>query len=148
MTTEAHDERDLSFERVVPLGTDALWRGWTEPSILVKWFCPAPWVTTEAEALDRARDAAAGMDVRIGGGATTVRQYLQAGLIDELHLVSVPILVGHGERLFDGRRDRLAGALLEIAHRTERNVGVEEVRQHLFDHALGHAIGAGADGGH
>ena len=52
-------------------------------------------------ALERAFDAADGNDVRIGGGAATVQQYLRAGLIDELHLAIVPILLGRGERLFD-----------------------------------------------
>jgi dihydrofolate reductase len=52
-------------------------------------------------ALERALDAAGGNDVRIGGGAATVQQYLRAGLIDDLHLVIVPILLGGGERLFD-----------------------------------------------
>ncbi|MGW6378757.1 dihydrofolate reductase family protein [Rhodococcus sp. NPDC055112] len=52
-------------------------------------------------ALERAFDAAAGRDVRIGGGADTIQQYLRAGLIDELHLTIVPILLGSGERLFD-----------------------------------------------
>src|SRR3954470_10845463 len=51
------------------------------------------------EALDRARDAADGRDVRIGGGAATVRQYLQARLIDELHLAFAPVLLGGGEPL-------------------------------------------------
>ena len=54
------------------------------------------------EALDRARDAAAGADVRIGGGASTVRQYLRARLIDELHLAFAPVLLGGGENLFAG----------------------------------------------
>jgi len=54
------------------------------------------------EALDRARDAADGMDVRIGGGVNTIQQYLRAGLIDELHIAIAPILLGGGERLFDG----------------------------------------------
>ena len=54
------------------------------------------------EALDLARKASNGKDVRIGGGASTVQQYLRAGLIDELHLVMVPILLGTGERLFEG----------------------------------------------
>ena len=53
------------------------------------------------EALDKAREAADGMDVRIGGGADTVRQYLRAGLIDELHIAIAPVLLGGGERLFD-----------------------------------------------
>jgi dihydrofolate reductase len=52
-------------------------------------------------ALDRAVEAADGQDVRIGGGASTVQQYLKAGLIDDLHVVVVPILLGRGERLFD-----------------------------------------------
>ncbi len=54
------------------------------------------------EALDRAREAAGGMDVRIGGGASTIRQYLGAGLIDELHLALAPVLLGRGEQLFEG----------------------------------------------
>lgn len=51
-------------------------------------------------ALEQAR-AAGGMDVLIGGGAATIRQYLEARLIDELHLVIVPVLLGKGELLFD-----------------------------------------------
>ena len=53
-------------------------------------------------ALDQARAAAHGKDVRIGGGASTIRQYLQAGLIDELHLAISPVLLGRGEPLFEG----------------------------------------------
>ncbi|MBS0462007.1 MAG: dihydrofolate reductase family protein [Proteobacteria bacterium] len=52
-------------------------------------------------ALERAREAAAGRDVRIGGGPDTIRQYLRAGLVDELHLAMSPVLLGRGERLFD-----------------------------------------------
>ncbi len=54
------------------------------------------------EALDQARKAANGMDVRIGGGVNTIRQYLRARLIDELHIAIAPVLLGAGERLFDG----------------------------------------------
>jgi dihydrofolate reductase len=54
------------------------------------------------EALDRAREAAAGTDVRIGGGPNTIRQYLREGLIDELHVAIAPILLGRGEPLFEG----------------------------------------------
>lgn len=51
-------------------------------------------------ALERAREAANGRDVRLGGGAATIRQYLQAGLIDEMHIAISPILLGSGEHLF------------------------------------------------
>ena len=61
------------------------------------------------EALERARAAAGGRDVRIGGGASTIRQYLREGLIDELHLAIAPVLLGRGERLFDGVDVRAAG---------------------------------------
>ena len=54
------------------------------------------------EALERAREAANGKDVRIGGGAETIRQYLHAGLIDELHIAISPVLLGGGQHLFDG----------------------------------------------
>ncbi|PNI07165.1 5-amino-6-(5-phosphoribosylamino)uracil reductase [Arthrobacter sp. AFG7.2] len=53
-------------------------------------------------ALDQAREAAGGEDVAIAGGAETARQYLAAGLIDELRLHIAPVLLGSGERLFDG----------------------------------------------
>lgn len=54
------------------------------------------------EALDQARKAADGMDVQIGGGPNTIQQYLRAGLIDELHVAIAPVLLGGGERLFEG----------------------------------------------
>lgn len=53
-------------------------------------------------ALDRARGAAGGKDVRVGGGVSTVRQYLRAGLIEEMHLAVSPVLLGSGENLFAG----------------------------------------------
>jgi dihydrofolate reductase len=56
-------------------------------------------------ARQRAFDAAGGADVRLGGGASTVQQYLRAGLVDELHVAIVPILLGRGERLFDNLGD-------------------------------------------
>jgi len=54
------------------------------------------------EALDRARQAARGKDVRVGGGVATVRQYLRAGLVDEMHLALSPVLLGNGEHLLAG----------------------------------------------
>lgn len=53
-------------------------------------------------ALRQAREAAAGQDVRVGGGVSTVRQYLQARLIDEVHVAIAPVVLGSGEALFSG----------------------------------------------
>ena len=53
-------------------------------------------------ALRQARAAAGGQDVRLGGGVATVRQFLQAGLVDELHLALRPVLLGAGEQLWSG----------------------------------------------
>jgi len=83
------------------------------------------------EALERARDAAKGKDIRLGGGVATVRAYLQAGLIDEMHLVVSPVLLGRGEALLAGLdlpklgytcSERVAGekATHHIVRRTER----------------------------
>ncbi len=55
-----------------------------------------------AEALEKAREAADGKDVRLGGGATMIREFLAAGLVDHAHIVIVPILLGRGVRLWDG----------------------------------------------
>jgi dihydrofolate reductase len=66
-----------------------------------------------AEALEAAREAAGGQDVRLGGGATVIRDFLAAGLVDHLHVVVVPILLARGARLWDG----LEG--LEKGHRVE-----------------------------
>jgi dihydrofolate reductase len=54
------------------------------------------------DALEQAQDAAAGTDVHVSGGVGTIRQYLEAGLIDELHVAISPILLGSGEHLFHG----------------------------------------------
>ena len=53
-------------------------------------------------ALERAKEAAQGKDVRLGGGVATIRQYLTAGLIDEIHLAIAPVLLGRGEHLLAG----------------------------------------------
>jgi dihydrofolate reductase len=60
-------------------------------------------------ALDQAKAAAGGRDVRLGGGVSAIRQYLQAGLIDELHLVMRPVLLGSGEQLLNGINLRALG---------------------------------------
>jgi dihydrofolate reductase len=58
--------------------------------------------TSPADALEAARKAAEGQDVRIGGGPTVVRDFLAARLVDHMHVVVVPILLGRGVRLWDG----------------------------------------------
>ena len=54
------------------------------------------------EALEAARQSAGGLDIRIGGGPSTIRQFLDADLIDQMHVAIVPIVLGRGERLWDG----------------------------------------------
>jgi len=71
-------------------------------------------------ALKRAKEAAQGKDVRLGGGVATVRQYLAAGLVDELHLAIAPALLGRGESL-------LAGIdLVSLGYKCTRHVGTEK----------------------
>ena len=99
---------------------DEAWKGWwgDEPP----YHCPVFVLTHHARApiemkggtvfhfvtdgieaaLQRARDAAGGSDIRLGGGVATVRQYLRARLVDELHLAIAPALLGSGESLFTG----------------------------------------------
>src|SRR6266480_1504481 len=100
--------------------TDDQWRGWWGenppyhvPVFVLTHHARAP-ITMKGgtvfhfvtdgihSALDQARDAAGGRDVRLGGGVSTVRQYLRAGLIDELNLAISPVLLGTGEHLLNG----------------------------------------------
>ncbi len=99
---------------------DDAWKGWWGPNppyhtpVFVLSRHPRPplemeggtvfhFVTDGTEsALARARQAAGGRDVRVGGGVATVRAYLEAGLIDELHLAVSPVLLGAGEHLMSG----------------------------------------------
>lgn len=99
---------------------DEDWRGWWGPNppfhtpTFVLTHRPRPSIEMEggtvfhfldaapAEALEAAREAAGERDVRIGGGATVVRDFLAAGLVDHLHVVQVPIVLGRGVRLWDG----------------------------------------------
>ena len=99
---------------------DESWKGWwgEEPPYHVPTFVlthyPRPPVEMKGgttfhfvtdgiqSALQQAKVAANGRDVRLGGGVATIRQYLQARLIDEMHLVVRPVLLGKGEKLFEG----------------------------------------------
>jgi len=71
-------------------------------------------------ALDGAREAAAGKDVALAGGADAAQQYLAAGLVDEMEINLVPVLLGGGERLFDGVGDDLYGMTLARTVATPR----------------------------
>jgi dihydrofolate reductase len=80
------------------------------PSVTMKGGTTFHFVTDGIRgALQRAMDAADGQDVRVGGGVATVRQYLEARLIDEMHVAVSPILLGSGEHLFVGIDTRALG---------------------------------------
>ena len=99
---------------------DPDWKGWWGPNppfhtpVFVLTHHPRPSIEMEggttfhfidappAAALETARAAASGRDVRLGGGSTTIREFLAAGLVDHMHVVVVPILLGRGVRLWDG----------------------------------------------
>ena len=99
---------------------DPEWRGWWGPNppfhtpVFVLTHRPRPSIAMEggttfhfldaspAEALAAARAAADGGDIRIGGGPTTLRAFLAAGLVDHMHIVVAPVLLGRGVRLWDG----------------------------------------------
>ncbi|MFJ6549491.1 dihydrofolate reductase family protein [Microbacterium sp. NPDC091676] len=107
---------------------DPEWRGWwgEEPPFEVPVFVlthtPRPPIefangtsfrflsATPEEALREAVAVAGGRDVRVGGGATTVREFLRAGLVDDLHVGITPILTGNGIRLWDDLRGLEAGS--------------------------------------
>jgi len=96
------------------------WKGWwgdTPPyhvPVFILTHHPRPSITMKGgtvfhfvtggihEALTRATETANEKDIRLGGGVSTIRQYLTAGLIDELHLAISPVLLGSGENLFTG----------------------------------------------
>ncbi len=99
---------------------DDLWKGWWgddppyhAPTFVLTHYGREPLVMEGGtifyfvtggieEALKRAKEAAGDKDVKIGGGVSTVRQYLQAGLVDSLHLALAPVALGQGEALFAG----------------------------------------------
>jgi dihydrofolate reductase len=99
---------------------DEEWKGWwgddppfhtpvfvlthhNRPSVQMKGGTTFHFINaTPTEALKVAKEAAGGLDIRIGGGPTTIRQFLAASLVDYMHVVIVPIVLGRGERLWDG----------------------------------------------
>lgn len=107
--------------------TDFEWKGWwgdnppyhvptfilthhARPSIEMAGGTTFHFVTGGVrEAIARAREAAGTRDIRVGGGAQTIQQFLREGLVDEMHLAMSPVLLGSGERLFDGVDARALG---------------------------------------
>jgi dihydrofolate reductase len=99
---------------------DPDWRGWWGPNppfhtpVVVLTHRPRASLEMEggttftfldaspAGALEEARTLAGGLDVRLGGGATVIRDFLAEGLVDHMHLVQVPVVLGRGVRLWDG----------------------------------------------
>ncbi len=99
---------------------DPAWKGWWGPNppfhtpVFVLTHRPRPPIAMDggttfhfieaspADALAAARAAAGGGDIRLGGGPTMLRAFLAAGLVDHMHIVLVPIVLGRGERLWDG----------------------------------------------
>jgi len=99
---------------------DESWRGWwgdnsvyhvpvfvlthhARPPLVMEGGTTFHFVTEGIDAaLARARAAAQGKDVRVGGGASTIREYLRQRLIDEMHIAISPVVLGSGERLFEG----------------------------------------------
>jgi dihydrofolate reductase len=81
-------------------------------------------------ALEHAVRAAGGNDVRVGGGVSTIRQYLQQGLIDEMHLAVSPVLMGSGEHLFHGID------LPKLGYRRSEVVPTETVTHVVFNKAV------------
>jgi dihydrofolate reductase len=99
---------------------DDKWKGWwgddppfhtpcfvlthyARPAIVMKGGTIFHFVTEGIQAaLEGAREAAGGKDVRLGGGVSTVQEYMRAGLVDEMHLAIVPVLSGSGELMFGG----------------------------------------------
>jgi dihydrofolate reductase len=77
-------------------------------------------------ALELATAAADGQDIVLGGGASTIRQYLAAGLVDEMHIPVVPVLLGAGERIFDGSLD--VADTYEVAEAVPSPSGVTHYR--------------------
>ncbi|HEX9158690.1 MAG TPA: dihydrofolate reductase family protein, partial [Rhizomicrobium sp.] len=81
------------------------------------------------EALARAREAAGIRDVRVGGGTSTIRQYLAAQMIDEMHLAVTPVLMGSGENLFAGLDLPALGYVCTRHSASDRVVHVTLARQ-------------------
>ena len=123
------------FGPVRVVGNDESWRGWWGknppyhvPVFVLTHHARLPlemeggtvfhFVTDGIEAaLARAREAAGSQDIRLGGGVNTIRQYLNARLIDELHLAISPLLLGSGEALFVGVN------LLALGYRVSKHAG-------------------------
>jgi dihydrofolate reductase len=124
---------------------DDSWKGWwgeeppyhtpvfvlthhARPALEMKGGTTFYFVTAGTEsALKKAKEAANGKDVRVGGGVSTIRQYVVAGQIDEIHLAVSPVLLGEGEHLFAGSN------LHQLGFKVERRVEGENATHILIN---------------
>jgi len=129
--------------------TDDGWKGWWgenppyhAPTFILTHYPRDPIVMEDGTtfhfvtdgiyaALERARDAAGDLDIKIGGGVATVRQFFEAGLIDEAHFAFSPIMLGLGEAMFDGLDLPALGYGVIDSTATERATHVTIGRQAL-----------------
>lgn len=123
---------------------DDAWKGWWgenppyHSSVFVLTHYPRPSIMMEGGttfhfvtegihvALERARAAANGKDIRIGGGVNVIRQYLQEGLVDEMHIPISPVLLGSGEHLYNGIN------LLELGYKLTEQVSTPDAMHLVF----------------
>jgi dihydrofolate reductase len=125
---------------------DANWKGWwgdeppfRSPVYVLTGTAPRPDIPMEggttfhfrnapiAEVLAEATEAAAGKDVRVGGGIGTAREFLLAGLVDQLHLMIAPVILDKGTRLWDGLRG------LDLTHTVTTEVSESGTIHVVFD---------------
>jgi dihydrofolate reductase len=123
---------------------DDAWKGWwgENPSyhcdVFVLTHYPRPSVTMQGgttfhfvtegihAALERARKAADGKDIRLGGGVSVIQQYLREGLVDEMHLAVAPVILGSGENLWQGIN------LLELGYTLSEHVSTPDAMHLVF----------------
>lgn len=123
---------------------DDQWKGWWgdnppyhAPTFILTHYSRPPiemlggttfhFVTDGIEsALQQAREAAGSKDIKIGGGVQTVRQYIQAGYVDEIHLAVAPIALGQGESLFSGLD------LRSLGYRTVEHIATDRATHIVF----------------
>ncbi len=121
VTPASSTEREFVHSRLIDAPRERIFRALAEPDHLARWWGPNGFTSSfeifefrpggawrfvfrgpDGTQYPNEKAAAQGKDIRLGGGAAAIRQYLNAGLVDELHLAISPVALGRGEKLFDG----------------------------------------------